>query len=327
VRIAALLAALALALPAPGARAAAEGPAPVERTIQAGGLTRRYWLVLPEGAPAGRRPLVFVLHGHGGSARQALGRRVMGRGALSRWPDIARREGVIVAAPDGLRGPDHLQGWNDCRADAGNNPASDDVAFLDALAKELIETERADPARVFVMGMSNGAMMAFRAALEMSPAPAAIAAVSGLMARNNGCRPAKAPVSLLLIEGTADAMVPYDGGAVGYARRWTPEDRGQVLSAAQTADFWVKADGLKGEPRRSEIPHVHADDPTTAFREDWGAPEGPQVSVITVRGGGHVEPSPTRSMGYLYNRFLGPQNRDFEAADAAWAFFKDKRRP
>lgn len=312
---------LALLLPA-----LASAAAPVERTIQVGPLTRRYWLALPESDKPGLRPLVLVLHGHGGGARQVIGLRALGRGALSRWVDLAKSENLVVASLDGLRGPDHLQGWNDCRADAPNNPSSDDVAFLDAVVARLIETARADPDRVYVSGMSNGAMMTFRAALEMTPRPAAIAPVSGLMAANSACRAPSAPVSLLLIEGTSDKMVPYAGGEVGYARRWTPEDRGRVLSAARTAAFWLKADGLKGEPRRSDIPHLHADDPTSASREDWGTPKGPQVSVITIKGGGHVEPSSTRSMGLLYNRLLGPQNRDFEAADAAWEFFKTKRR-
>jgi polyhydroxybutyrate depolymerase len=287
--------------------------------------TRRFTAVIPDAPAKGRRPLVLLLHGHVGSARQVLG---LGRGAapLSRWKDLADRDGVLVIAADGERGADHKQGWNDCRADARNNPKTDDVGFLRALLDHAVETLDADPARVYVMGMSNGAMMAYRVAVELGPRVAAFAAVSGSMAVKNACPEAKTPVSALIINGTRDPLVPYAGGEVGFRRR---RDRGLVMPVAEVADFWRELDGLPAKPAASgALPHLSRRDKTRAVRTVWGKdPKGLQVELVRVEGGGHVEPSPTRRIGRLYGLLVGPQNGDFEAADEAWAFFRDKRTP
>ncbi len=302
--------------------ASSAAAAPLPRVVDVKGLKREYLLVRPAGKAASPLPLVVVLHGHMGSASQALGLKRAGRSALARWVGLAEREGFLVAAPDGERGPDRQQGWNDCRDGSPDRPKSDDVAFLDAIAAELIAKENADPARIYVTGMSNGAMMTFRAAAEMTPRPAAIAPVCGLMAAQSVCRPLSAPVSAMLVLGTEDPLVPYAGGTVGFKRR---KGRGTVLSADETAARLREAAGLKGEPVVEAIPHRDAQDPTRATKSTWGKAEGPQVVLVRVDGGGHVEPSPTLAAGRLYKLLVGKQNRDLETADAVWDFFKTKR--
>ena len=138
--------------------------APKRAALDVGGLRREYLLVRPSKNTAKPLPLVLVLHGHHGSADQVLGLNRNGRSALARWTKLAESEGLLVAAPDGAIGPDNARGWNDCRNDAKNNPKIDDVAFLNALAARLIKEEGADPRRIYVTGMSNGAMMTLRAA-------------------------------------------------------------------------------------------------------------------------------------------------------------------
>lgn len=287
----------------------------VAAALLIGGIQRHYLLVRPSGNLEGRMPLVIVLHGHMGSGKRALGL----------WPRIAEREKLLVAAPDGLKGSDHQRGWHDCRADALSNPKTDDVAFLNRLASRLVREERADPKRIYVTGMSNGAMMTLRAALEMKPQPAAVAAVCGLMAANSSCAGGR-PVSVMLVAGTADPLVPYRGGPVG--KGFWPQDRGTVVSAADSAEFWRRADTLAAEPTMENLPHSDPSDPTSVSRKTWGAdPAKPQVELVTIQGGGHVEPSREISAGILYRAYAGRQNRDFETAEAAWAFFKDKRAP
>ena len=161
---------------------------------------------------------------------------------LSAWLDVAERENVLVAALQGLKGSDNRTGWHDCRSDADNNPQTDDVAFASRVAKKLVDDGRADAKRIYVMGMSNGAMMTLRLALEMQPAPAAVAAVAGTMAAKSECAGSPRPVSVLLIHGTQDPLVPYIGGGVGFGER---RDRGSVVSVAATRDFWLRADDLQ----------------------------------------------------------------------------------
>jgi polyhydroxybutyrate depolymerase len=173
------------------------------------------------------------------------------------------------------------------------------------------------------MGMSNGAMMSHRLAMEMQPVPAAIAAVAGTMALSGECRGPPRPVSVLIIHGTDDPLVPYGGGAVGFGDHGP---RGQVAGVGATRDFWLRADGLQhAAPVEKALPHLGAD-ATRAHTELYGPDTGPQVELLTIEHGGHVEPSLRFHYGPLYEKIVGPQNRDLESAEQAWAFFAPKHR-
>lgn len=294
----------------------AAGPVPQPGSVTTKDGARTFLLLRP--ATKGPLPLVILLHGHGGSAEQALT-----RGPLAAWSDISAREGVLVAALDGVKGPDGKRGWNDCRAESPGKPAVDDVAFAGAVARQLVAEAHADPARIYLMGMSNGAMMALRLALQMDPAPAAFCAVCGLMAEGGPCASTTArPIPALLIDGTADPLVPYGGGQV----RFLKTERGAVRSAEQTVAFWRAADGLAAsKAMETALPHREASDPTRAFKSVWGSAAGQQVVFIRIEGGGHAEPTVAHAYGPLYRAFTGKQNRDFESAEEAWAFFQAKR--
>ena len=299
----------------------AHGAAPGSRTVEVAGQQREYLFVTPDAAPSGARPLVLVLHGHLGTAANALGSGVA-PSPLSAWLDIAQREKVIVVALQGLKGADRRTGWHDCRADETDNPRVDDVAFASQVVQQFVTDGRADPRRLYVMGMSNGAMMTLRLALEMKPTPVAVAAAAGTMAQHSDCNATARPVSVLLIHGTEDPLVPYQGGGVGFGER---RDRGQVLSVEATRDFWLRTDGLASAPAiEYSFPH-RGDDATRARKFTYGPDAGPQVEVIAIEHGGHVEPSLKFHYGGLYSRIVGVQNRDLESVEEAWAFFKAKK--
>lgn len=300
-------------------------PVPGEASIDVQGQKREYLLVSPAGMPAGPQPLVLLLHGHTGTAANALG---SGRNPspLSAWLHVAARETVLVAALQGVKGPDDRSGWNDCRADADNNPDTDDVAFAAAVVKRLVDAGRADAHRIYVMGMSNGAFMTLRLALEMQPQPAAVAAAAGTMATVSECTETPRQVSVLLIHGTADPLVLYEGGQVGLGNQ---RDRGGGESVAATRDFWLRANGLQdAKPIGFSFPRTGgARDDTSASKQTWGKDAGPQVEVLTIDKGGHVEPSRKYQIPLLYRLLVGAQNHDLEAAEEAWSFFRDKRAP
>jgi polyhydroxybutyrate depolymerase len=283
---------------------------------------RNVIFVIPESKDTVPHPLVILLHGHSGSAAQLLGQQ-RSAAPLSRWINIADRDGVLLAAPDGAKGNDDKQGWNDCRSDAESNPRTDDVALIRAIIDHAIERYHADPARIYAMGMSNGAMMTFRLATELPERFAALAAVSGSMAAKSQCAPAVKPVSLLVIAGDADPLVPFAGGDV---RIFSARSRGSVLGIEKAVDFWRDLAKL---PARPAVVTMFAHDPqsgdTSAKRTKWGAdPKKVQVELIVIRNGGHVEPSADQRIGGLYRTIVGKQSADFEAADEAWAFFRDK---
>ena len=292
-------------------------------TITSGGIPRDYILVTPDTVPSGPRPLVLVLHGHLGTAANALGGGPV-PSPLSEWIDVTDREQILVAALQGLKGADNHTGWHDCRMDATEDPQSDDVGFVQDVVESLIRSGRVDPTRIYVMGMSNGAMMALRLAQQMHPAPAAVAAVSGTMAAQTVCHDPPRRMSVLLIDGTADPIVPYAGGKVGLRGYKT----GTVIGAEPSRDYWLAADGLSGAvPQTYDFVHRESSANTSARRYLYGDNSYWQVELITVTGGGHVEPSLKYHYGWLYRQLVGTQNQDFESVEEAWSFFKDKRGP
>ena len=323
----ALFAVLALlgapGLLASGACAATLGEAQIQRPE---GL-RTYLQVLPDQAAGTRsalRPLVILLHGHGGSPAQLLGER--GTAApMSLWRGLVDTENLLLMAPAGLPGNDHHAGWNDCRQDGNGRSAADDTGLVRALIDRAVQTLHADPARVYVMGMSNGAMMALRLATEMPELLAGVVAISGLQAAHSACAAPERAVPLLLMMGTADPLVPYGGGNVQFISRTS---RGAVHGAEDTVATWRRLAGLPDTPdARTTRPHQLDTDTTRATRTVWGTdPAGIQVELLTLEGAGHVEPSLRQRIRAPYTWLVGKQNGDAEAVEEAWAFLRQRRR-
>lgn len=83
--------------------------------------------------------------------------------------------------------------------------------------------------------------------------------------------------------------------------------------------------GLYGKALCRELPPRDASSRVSCLL--WGEdPAGLQVGLIRVDGGGHAEPSPSRRYPRWITWLIGAQSADFETAEVAWAFFKDKRR-
>lgn len=284
--------------------------------------SRHYLFAEPDHLAPGKHPLVILLHGHGGSAEQLLGQQ--GTAApLSIWLKIADREQVLIAAVDGRKGADDRKGWNDCRADASSNPQVDDEGFISAVIDREIAQHNVDPARVFVMGFSNGAIMTYRLATNLAPKLAGFAAVSGSMAAKSLCTEPKVPLSALIVSGTSDPIVPYAGGEI---HLFTSHNRGSVTGMESSVALWRKLDGTSDPVSSVDIAHLDANNKTRAQRTMWGGdPHKLQVEFLKIDQGGHIEPSISQHPGRIYTMIVGAQNGDVEIAEEAWAFFKDKR--
>ncbi|GAA5177821.1 PHB depolymerase family esterase [Niveibacterium umoris] len=304
--------------------AAASGATVSQAELQRPEGVRHYLVATPVRSDVGKHPLIVLLHGHTGSAAQVLGQKHTAA-PMSTWLAIADREGLVVVAPDGARGDDGKQGWNDCRGDASSNPKTDDVGFIDAIIAREIAEHAADPDRVFVMGMSNGGMMAFRQAIESRHGLAGFATIGASMALQNRCRSPLTPVTALVVAGTADPLVPYTGGTVGFH----PGDaRGGVIGVEKAVDVWRRLAALPDTPATvTTFEHRDASDPTRAIRTVWGEdPKRVQVELVKISGGGHIEPSITQRIHWPYTKLVGKQNGDFDIAEEAWLLFKNKRR-
>ena len=226
--------------------------------INAGGRDRSYQLYKPVGAPASA-PLVVVLHGYSGSARQV--ERDYG------WDALADSGKFIVAYPDGLGRAWNVDGETCCGR--SGREGIDDVGFISAAVADVGKNVGIDPARVYAAGMSNGAIMSYTLACN-TQIFAAIGPVAGTQL--NPCRKPR-PTSVLHIHGTADRLVPYNGGQ-GFSVINGPP-------VAQVNAFWRNVDRC-GAPTGTTGGAVTT---STAACAD-----GRGVVLVTVDGGGHDWP-------------------------------------
>lgn len=214
-------------------------------------------------------PLVLAFHGRGGSGK--------GMVALTGFNRLADARGFIVVYPDGVNGS-----WNDGRpAMPATAQGVDDVEFVRQLLGELRGRLNVDPHRIYATGMSNGGVFAQRLAGALAPTIAAVAPVAGLLDRAVPLPSAlPAPVSVILVHGTSDPVVPWGGGAVGSG-----------LSATATAAAWAALNGCPGAARASVEPERAPRDGTRVRREVW-APcrHGSEVILYAIEGGGHTWP-------------------------------------
>lgn len=281
---------------------------PTQDALPWRGLSRLYSVYVPEGLGAGA-PLVLVFHGSDGDARQA-------RAAFGwEWDRLADEHGFVVAYPEGYEGH-----WNDCRAAgpyAANRLDVDDVGFTRALVARLVERRGVDPARVYATGISNGGQMALRLALEAPELVRAVAPViASLPAEGNlDCAPSGRPVSMLVMNGTADPMNPYEGGTV--ALYGLVGNRGEVLSTEATAGYFAALAGHDRPGVREALPDPAPRDGTSIERTRWAAPGRAEVVLYAVHGGGHTVPHPR----VRFPRLLGRTSADAVAAEQIWEFF------
>jgi len=268
--------------------------------IQVGGLTRNYLLYVPQ-AVAPHPALVVILHGGGNPTRWM--ERMTG------FDTYADQRGFIAVYPEGID-----KHWNDGRSTIVNKV--DDVGFISALISQLSTQFGVDPARVYVTGMSNGALMAETLGCRLAGQITAIAPVSGSLPADvaPGCAPS-APVSALLIQGDADPVVPYDGGNVLVYHG--QGEGGGVIGSPASAQFWAHADGCGTLGAARDLPPQVPEDPTRlSVAETSTCRGGSTVELITIHGGGHVWP------GFVpRNTLLGAPTQQLNATATIVDFF------
>ncbi len=283
------------------------------RTLQVDGRERSYLVYVPEGFK-GPLPVVFVLHGGGNSRGLASKTRQLER--YTQMNEIAARDGFIVIFPAAYEG-----NWNDGRG-VDFMPAQkqniDDVKFIKQVLEEVARQHAVDRRRVFATGVSNGGCMSHRLAAEAADTFVAVAPVIGGMPKPLApqFKPGK-PVSLFVIQGDADPLMPFEGGSVGYS---FAKKRGEVLATPAMLEMYVKHNGVSGSPRISMMPDKDKTDGATVQMTVY--PPGrnrARVQYYRVKNGGHTWPG---KPPYLPEALIGKTCQDFDASEAIWQFFK-----
>jgi polyhydroxybutyrate depolymerase len=264
-----------------------------EDEIEHAGDDRDFRVHLPPGYDGKTAlPLVVALHGAflSGAGFEELS-------GLSR---IADRELFIAVYPEGTRmlvpGTQHWNAGHCCGKAMIYHV--DDVGFIGALIDALAARLAVDPARVYVLGYSNGAMLAYRVAAAFPEKIAAVAAVAGSMdAHGTLAAPQfsvptpRLPVSLIAIHGTADEKVPYEGSV---RADWLGLD----APFLQTGRYWAAGAGCKrveqssvgaGGSRPGSTPGT-AGVLVHAYR---GCAASTEVVLMSLEGWGHGWPNAT----------------------------------
>jgi polyhydroxybutyrate depolymerase len=259
---------------ATSARATTPALASCTRRTRLRGAPLRTVLRVPPSARGHRAPLVLALHFAGGTGR-------LMEQATQLTPQ-ARRSGFVVAYPT---------------ASEGNFWSIDND--LGRLTKTIAAIERAtciDPARVYVVGISNGGFMSTVLACRMADKIAAAALFAPGVNGIGDCRPSR-PISVLEIHGTADPIVPYRGSG----------DPATAIPNFVAA--WAQRDGC------ASTAVARRPGPTLTLLRWPGCRDRTRVEHLRLTGGQHIELLPElRAAGVDPARF-------------AWRFLSAHRLP
>lgn len=255
--------------------------------IKFNGLSRSYLLHIPETMPPNGWPLVVVLHGAFSTAKEM--ERQSGFSAL------ADQEGFSVAYPNGIGLFGQLQHWNagHCCGKAAKDNV-DDVGFISAVIDNAVQACPIDKNRIYLIGYSNGGMMAYRYAAEQTGRLAAAAVFAAAIdstveGEDDAWTPPQPtrPLPIMILHGKADDIVPLQGGASP-----AKANGRHYASVAAAKRFWNSNNGTTAEVR-------------VEFLEDWG----------------HMWPGP-----WFTNREDAPEAmRGYDAAKVIWNFFRPYR--
>lgn len=225
------------------------------------GQRRTYTIYTPRSyRPDRPMPMVLVFHGYGSQGKE------LARG--TGFNQLAEKENFIVVYPDGIE-----RRWNPLnKALTG----VDDVGLVPALVNHLQQIRRIDDRRIYAAGVSNGGFLVQRLACERnSPIAAYASVVASFPTLLQGfCNPPQ-PVPMLMINGTADEKVPWQGGNLFY---------GSILSIPNTINLWRRHNSCPEQPQVKQLGDRVEVARYTNCRNQA------EVELVKLNGVGHIWP-------------------------------------
>lgn len=237
--------------------------------------------------------LVFVLHGSGGNGTQM-------RGRTKTLEAIAPTENILLVYPDGYK-----KYWNECRKTANSAANFENINendFFGGMINYFKERHQINEKQVFAVGTSGGGHMAYKLAITMPEKFRAITAlIANLPDTNNiDCAEKRMAMPVMIVNGTADKVNPYEGGEV----ITNNISLGFVRSTDRTFAYWSSLAGYKGAAKKEDLPDTDPKDGKTVEKYTFKKKRKPEVTLLKVINGKHDYPN------------------DIDVHLEAWAFFK-----
>jgi len=171
-----------------------------------------------------------------------------------------------------------------------------------------------DTTRVYATGLSEGGFMAMKAGCAMADRIAAIAPVGAAMPKTMVCLPSR-PISVAMINGTSDPVVPHGGGTEHNMQL-------PVISVEDTAKAWAKIDRCAEKPSQSKMQAREKGGMETKVDTYDGCQQGAQVVSFNIKGGGNTWPGGEQ---YEVEKQVGKTCQDLNANEAIWRFLVTKK--
>ena len=290
-----------------------------EARVNFQGISRLFSYYIPSGyVPGDKLPLMITLHGRSFNARQQL--------LDSRFDAIAEREKFILIAPNcvtidadmelasegytfsDLEGIDpNMIRWN-ANFDLHNELNIDDTAYILALIDYFESVLRIDSTKVFLTGMSNGALMSTYIATQVPEKIAGIGAVTGIVPFDYMKKSISGPMRVVFINGDKDPIVNINGFP------------GHSPSIYDAAKWFSNQFGSGDSDTVTYLPQTQKDDITKVVKHDWAESNGSQVTLYVVEDGGHTWPGGTQ---YYPEQRIGKLCTHVCASELIWSAFKD----
>ena len=251
--------------------------------------------------------MVFVFHGGGGRAANI---------AAVGFREMAGKQQFLAVYPDAWQ-----RNWNDGRNASriiSQQAGVIDVKFVRATVDDLASRYEIDRSRIFATGVSNGGIFCYYLTAKAADLFAGIAPIIGGMAEPvaKTFKPGY-PVSLLVIQGDADPLVPISGGPIAGSER-----RGRLIATEDMLKKYLVPNGISDPPEIQQLPDIDPNDCTITIVSRFPpGRNGVRVEYYLVKGGGHTIPR-RKVGGLLYETFVGKTNHDFDALEVIWKFFQ-----
>ena len=253
---------------------------------------REYYLYAPDSLGPGV-PLLFVLHGYGGSALSIMN--------YSDINQIADEDGFVVCYPQGLIDDMDNAFWN-VGYDFHPNETVDDIEFLSLLANYLQKQYGLSSYNTFSTGMSNGGEMSYMLACQASDVFRGVASVTGIMFQSfySTCSPL--PIPVLEIHGTLDEVNWWDGDPNNEGG-WGP-----YIGTQEGINYWANINNCT-QTIIDTVPDIsQSDGSSVTIEKHINGINNNEVWLYKITGGGHEWPGASGNM-------------DINAGEESWNFF------